>query len=100
MIFSNSDFIITYKKVSQCIQEVEPIRIETLLRNGMFMRILPLIVTSVSMGEFNLIYFDFADFGNPLFDRYMTLEKFILKFKPIPHRRIHTPKGEIMEWPA
>ena len=81
-----------------CLQELDSLYVELLLKKGMLMNITPLIITRTSLKEFNPIYFDFADYGIPLFDRNMVLEKFLLDIKHMSHARKPDMSGEILEW--
>lgn len=98
MIISSSGFLETLREISACLQELDSLHVELLLRKGLLMNIAPLIITQTSLNEFNPIYFDFADYGIPLFDRNMILEKFLIDIEKIPHERRPYADGEILEW--
>ena len=98
MIISASGFLETLREISACLQELDSLHVELLLRKGLLMNIAPLIITQTSLNEFNPIYFDFADYGIPLFDRNMILEKFLIDIEKIPHERRPYADGEILEW--
>ena len=98
MIISSSGFLETLREISACLQELDSLHVELLLRKGLLMNIAPLIITQTSLNEFNPIYFDFADYGIPLFDRNMILENFLIDIEKIPHERRPYIDGEILEW--
>ena len=98
MIISSSGFLETLREISACLQELDSLHVELLLRKGLHMNIAPLIITQTSLNEFNPIYFDFADYGIPLFDRNMILENFLIDIEKIPHERRPYIDGEILEW--
>ena len=98
MIISASGFLDTLREISVCLQELDSLYVELLLKKGMLMNITPLIITRTSLKEFNPIYFDFADYGIPLFDRNMVLEKFLVDIEHMSHTRKPYMSGEILEW--
>ena len=98
MIISSSGFLETLREISACLQELDSLHVELLLRKGLLMNIAPLIITQTSLNEFNPIYFDFADYGIPLFDRNMILENFLIDIEKIPHERRPYIDGEILDW--
>ena len=98
MIISSSGFLETLREIGACLQELDSLHVELLLRNGMLMNLAPLIITKTSLKKFNPIYFDFVDYGIPLFDRNMVLEKFFVDIEKMPHKRRPYADGEMLEW--
>ncbi len=71
---------------------------DALIKNGLYMRISPLIVSLKDIKEFTPIFLDILDYGITLFERENVATEFIYSLRKIRHKRIIRQGMEVLEW--
>ncbi len=98
LILSTRGLVDTLDQVSAVTGELESTRHESLVHNGIFSNISPLILDPGNANAASPIFFDFADYGIPIFERNVVLTEFLNSWRRIPHKRQFDEKGEVLTW--
>lgn len=88
----------TFDFVESAIQKVELQFTQQLIANKLPATFSPLIVDQKGTTSLRPIFFDVADSGIIVYDRYRIASDFIEKYLSIPHKREFTKDGEVLAW--
>ena len=84
--------------VESAIQKVELQFFKELTSHNLPATFSPLIVSQSDIETLRPIFFDVADSGIILYDRFGVATSFVERYLSIPHKREYTKDGEILTW--
>lgn len=88
----------TFDYVERSIRKTEIEFFDRLVGSKLPVHIAPFICRMGELDFVRPIFFDIADGGMIIFDRYSAASEFIDKYLLLPHKRKYTENGEVLTW--